>query len=126
VVLIRTIIAGSREFNNYSEFLQKIKECNICPTVIISGTAMGADKLGERFAEEKKIPLEKYPAEWDKYSRSAGYRRNMLMAEKADALIAFWNGSSKGTKHMIDIAKRQKLRIEVIIVQKVERKKRNI
>lgn len=115
----RVIIAGSRGFNDYDlmkmkcdYFLnEKVKTNDI---VIISGTARGADKHGERYARERGYELEAHPADWDKYGKSAGYRRNQEMAEVADAVICFWDGVSKGTKHMIDIAKEKKLMLRVI------------
>ena len=115
----RVIIAGSRGFNDYNlleekcDFLlsEKVKTHDI---VIVSGTARGADKLGERYARERGYELEAHPADWDKYGKSAGYRRNQEMAEVADAVICFWDGTSKGTKHMIDIAKEKKLMLRVI------------
>ena len=115
----RVIIAGSRGFNDYNlleekcDFLlsEKVKTHDI---VIVSGTARGADKLGERYARERGYELEAHPADWDKYGKSAGYRRNQEMAEVADAVICFWDGTSKGTKHMIDIAKEKNLMLRVI------------
>lgn len=85
---------------------------------IISGTANGADKLGERFAKEYNLKIKRFPANWDLYGKSAGYKRNEQMAlyakEDNGILIAFWNGKSKGTKHMIDIANKYEL-ITVVI-----------
>ena len=84
-------------------------------TEIVSGTARGADRLGEQYANANSLPLKKMPAEWDKYGKSAGYKRNEQMAEYSDCLIAFWDGQSRGTKHMIDIARR--LDLEVIVIK---------
>ena len=83
-------------------------------TAIISGTARGADRLGERYAKEFGIELSKKPADWDKYSKAAGYIRNTEMAKEADALIAFWDGNSRGTMRMIKIAKGKNLKIKVV------------
>ena len=80
---------------------------------IVSGTARGVDQLGERYALERGLKLKKFPANWDKYGRKAGYLRNKEMAEYARILIAFWDGKSKGTKHMIDLA--QKYGVFIII-----------
>ena len=120
----KVIIAGSRGFSNYKllketcdEFLkEKAKDKNI---VIISGGAKGADKAGEKYARDCGYDLEVYPANWNKYGKSAGFRRNEQMAEAADAVIAFWNGESHGTKHMIDIANEKKLEIRVVNYGKV-------
>ena len=113
---MRLIIAGSRTFNDYallSRAMKPILEKNSDIT-IISGTARGADELGERYAYEHKLKLELYPANWNKYGKAAGYKRNFQMAKKATHLLAFWDGLSRGTKHMIDIATTEGLRIHVI------------
>ena len=115
---MKVIIAGSRGFNDYE------KLCTVCNFTlsnqseieIVSGTARGADKLGEKYAKEKGYSIKKFPPNWDKFGKSAGYKRNAQMAEYADALIAFWDGKSKGTKHMIDLASKNKLKIRVIYV----------
>ena len=81
---------------------------------IVSGAANGADKLGEKYASEKEYSIKQFPADWNKYGKSAGYKRNEEMARYADALIAFWDGESKGTKHMIDLANKYNLKINII------------
>ena len=114
---MRVIVAGSREFNNYHKLKKKLDSIlkNQTDITIISGTANGADKLGERYAEENHHKLEEYPAMWDVFGKSAGYRRNEEMAKVADACVVFWDGKSKGTKHMIDLAKKHKLKLRIII-----------
>ena len=113
---MRLIIAGSRGFKNYnllcdetSKFIGTEKD-----VTIISGLARGADMLGCKFAEENNYPLEGFAAEWDKYGRSAGIRRNKYMAKHADSLIAFWDGESRGTMHMIDYAHSRGLKVKVV------------
>lgn len=128
---LRVIIAGSRDFTDYRLLEEK------CSTIImgeliknedrelqkiriISGTARGADKLGERFAKNKRYKLSRFPADWGLYGKSGGYIRNVEMAEfsmkdnNVGVLIAFWDEKSKGTKNMIDIAKRYGLKVHVI------------
>jgi hypothetical protein len=80
---------------------------------IISGTARGADRMGEQYAVDHHLEVDRYPADWDRYGRSAGYQRNVQMAKVATHLIAFWDGESRGTKHMINIAKELDLTIRV-------------
>jgi len=116
---MKVIIAGSRTFSDYNLlkkkldlFFSKKKKREI---TIISGTANGADKLGEKYASENNISIERYPADWDQYGKSAGYKRNLQMANNADALVAFWDGVSKGTNHMIDIAKEKQLQVRIVI-----------
>ena len=115
---MKVIIAGSRTFNNYSLLKEKLdflfSKRNNDEITIISGTANGADKLGERYANENSISIKRYPANWDLYGKSAGYKRNIQMADNADALIVFWDGKSKGTNHMINIAKQKNLKIRVV------------
>jgi hypothetical protein len=122
---MRIIVAGSREFNNYTVLKHNIINVLLIlspsrkPNAeFVSGTARGADQLGERFAKEYEYPVKRFPTDWDKYGKSAGYRRNEQMAlyakEDYGVLIAFWNGVSKGTKHMIDIANRYGLKVFII------------
>lgn len=106
---MKVIIAGSREGVKYSDVIDSIKESGFNITEIVSGTARGSDKFGEQFAEDNGIPLSRFPANWNKHGKSAGYVRNTEMAEYADALIAIWDGESRGTKHMIDIANKKSL-----------------
>ena len=115
----KVIIAGSRGFSNYkllkekcNEYLrEKRKEYNI---IIISGGARGADTLGEKYAQDEGFSLEVFLANWNKFGKSAGFRRNEQMAEVADALIAFWDGKSNGTKHMIEIMENKKVLVRVV------------
>ena len=113
---MKVIIAGGRDFNNYDLLCRKADKIlsRQNEIEIVSGTAKGADKLGERYAEERGYPITRFPADWGTFGNSAGYRRNVEMAVYGDALIAFWNGKSNGTKHMINIAKKQDLKVRVI------------
>ena len=115
--MFRVIVAGGRDFDNYEllkDKLDKLLSLKASNCTIVSGAARGADNLGEVYAEEKGYLLSKFPAQWDKFGKSAGYRRNEEMAKNADGLVAFWDGQSRGTKHMIDIAKAQGLAVRVI------------
>ena len=84
----------------------------------ISGTAKGADILGEQFAYTYEYDVKRFPADWNTYGKSAGYRRNAEMAKYASeaygVLFAFWDGQSKGTKHMIDLANKYGLEVHVV------------
>ena len=110
---MRTIIAGSRTATNYDDLLRAIEAAPWKPTLVISGTARGADELGERWARENAIPLLRIPAEWATYGRRAGYLRNLEMAKQAHALIALWDGTSRGTVHMIETARSNGLEVFV-------------
>ncbi len=115
----RVIIAGCRDFDDYALLKQRcnyyLQEKMVTHNVIIvSGHASGADALGERFAEEHGLPCETHPADWKSHGRAAGPIRNKEMAECSDALIAFWDGKSKGTKSMIEHAQRMGLRVAIV------------
>ena len=111
---MRTIIAGSRNCTDIRAVNLAVQLSGFIPTLIVSGDARGADKLGQEWAANNHVPCSIYPAQWDTYGKSAGYRRNEEMAKHADALVAVWDGKSSGTKHMIDIAKREELRVFVL------------
>lgn len=106
---MRVIITGSREADNPIMLVDAVRKSRFNITTVISGNARGADQLGERYAVKHGIPLEKYPADWGKYGKSAGYLRNCEMVEQSEALIALWDGESKGTEHMINLAERKGL-----------------
>lgn len=110
---MRTIIAGSRSITSMNILEKAIDDSGFSISAVISGNARGVDSLGELWASEHDIPVQLFPAQWHVYGRSAGYRRNEEMAQNADALIACWDGVSKGTKHMIDIANKHNLKVHV-------------
>ncbi len=115
---MKVIIAGSRTFDDY-QTLKKICDHMLSESTnieIVSGTANGADKLGEKYAEENGYPITKFPADWNRFGKSAGYVRNEEMAKYADALIAFHVDGSKGTQHMIDLAKKYNLKVKIYSV----------
>ena len=108
--MYKLIIAGSRGWNDYpalinamADFTQHYKITQ--PIQIVSGTARGADQLGEHLAKEYGLSLVRMPAEWDRFGRSAGYKRNERMAHYADGCIVLWDGQSRGSIHMHNLAK---------------------
>ena len=114
----RVIIAGSRSFNDYELLREQClsilqEKMRTHRVIIVSGHARGADSLGERFANEFRLPFELHPAKWRLLGKAAGMVRNAEMAKCSDALIAFWDGKSRGTAHMVNIARRQRLDISV-------------
>lgn len=113
----RIVICGSREYENYEEarlFLEEtIGDMEKSDVVILSGTCRGADRLGERFAKEKGYSVEYYPAEWKKYGKGAGIRRNQEMAKQCDVAICFWDGKSRGTASLINFAKTMKKQVYI-------------
>ena len=110
---MKTIIAGSRGVTDFNIVEEAIKESGFIITEVVCGCARGVDSLGEQWAKNNNIPVKYFPAEWNRFGRSAGYKRNVEMADNAEALIAVWDKVSKGTKHMIDIAGNKGLKIFV-------------
>lgn len=117
---MKLIIAGSRiihESEAYEECVKWIElNTDIIITEVVSGTARGVDRAGETFAEDKNIPVKRFPANWDLYGKSAGYKRNLLMGEYADSLLLIWDGKSKGSGHMKSIMNKFKKPIYEIIL----------
>lgn len=114
----RVIIAGTRTFDDYGMLCRSAdywlsEKRTKRRIVIVSGAAKGADALGEQYARERGYKLQRYPADWEKYGRAAGPIRNEVMAQNADALIAYWDGRSPGTWNMIELARNYGLKVRV-------------
>lgn len=113
---MKVIIAGGRDFDDY-DTLSKVCDYmlqNQSEVEIVSGAANGADNLGEQYAHERGYQNKAFPADWNTYGKAAaGPIRNEQMAQYADALIAFWDGQSRGTKNMISLAKQYELKIKI-------------
>lgn len=119
------IVAGGREFDDYELLKKELDRLLMCfeAVEIVSGTAYGTDRLGERYANEKGFSIKRFPANWD-LGKSAGYIRNKQMRDYADSCICFWDGKSKGTKHMIDLA--NKIGMELTVINYKDIKKDSI
>lgn len=112
---MKLIVAGTRTFDDYELLKKEISELDLDITQIISGHANGADKLGEKYAHEIGLGCVLFPAKWDFYGKQAGPIRNREMAGWGDFLIAFWDGESPGTKHMIDEMERRNKPVRVVL-----------
>lgn len=115
----KVIIAGGRDFSDYALLCEKCdtllsqKRLNHSIT-IVSGTARGTDSLGERYANERGYPIQRFAPDWKHVGKAAGFIRNAQMSGVADALIAFWDGRSKGTANMIAAARKRNLLVRVV------------
>ena len=113
--MFKVIIAGGRDFDDYETL------CRTCDFMlqrkddveIVCGMARGADLLGKRYAGERGFRVAEFPADWDTHGKSAGFIRNRQMAEYADALIAFWDGKSRGTASMISLSRELTLPVKI-------------
>ena len=117
----RIVVAGCRDFDNYDVARRYIGHCisqirKNYEIVFVSGGCRGADMLGERYARENGMAIERYEAEWDKYGKAAGPIRNKQMAQVCDYVICFWDGKSRGTRTMIEYSKKFKKRVKIKMI----------
>lgn len=103
---MKVIIEGSRGITNPGQAVEDaIRASGFDITEVVSGTCAGIVRAGEAWAFRHCLPIKVFPAKWSEYGKSAGPIRNISMAHYADALIAVWDGKSKGTHQMIEAAK---------------------
>jgi len=113
----RVIIAGSRDIPEekalgiITDRLSKQKRWHV-----VSGTARGVDRAGEVYAERKRFPITCFSANWDRFGKRAGLLRNQTMSWFGTHLLALWDGNSRGTANMIEVASRDGLKVKVIQV----------
>ncbi len=110
---MRTVIAGSRTFNSLSQLCEAVAASGFVISEVVSGGARGADRLGETWATLNKIPCARFLPDWTTHGKAAGIIRNKEMAAYAEALIALWDGQSRGTKNMIEEARKRGLKVYV-------------
>lgn len=103
---MKILIAGGRDFSDKDFLYRYMDQFLDQATLVISGCAKGADKLGEKWANDRGIPVERFPAQWSRYGRKAGPLRNIEMLEKGkpDLVVVFKGGT--GSAHMASIAKK--------------------
>lgn len=113
---LKLAIIGSRSFNLYDTLCDRV-QYYFPPSdrlIIISGGASGADRLAAKYAKSFNIELIEFLPDWQKYGKSAGFKRNKDIVNAADVILAFWDGISKGTKHSLDLAR--ELKKDTIII----------
>lgn len=117
---MRIAIVGSRDGLPWARVSDAIRDLVRRPDVtsVVSGGALGVDRLAESLALAAGKHVVAIRPDWQRFGKSAGYRRNVEIVAQADEVYAFWNGTSKGTKHSIDIA--NKMRKPVYVVQFVD------
>lgn len=120
---MKVIIAGSRDIEDMLLVEQAVRESRFRISEVVCGMARGVDTLGKEWAEARNIDVAPFYADWNMYGKAAGYKRNSAMAEYADALIAVWDGRSRGTRNMIMLARKNNLRVYVLNLAR--KRKRN-
>lgn len=119
----RIIVAGSRDLCDYSRFrkrllnyLKRFPEGSV--ELVVGMCKDGPDDMGYHFARwDVGIPYKPFPANWKEYGNSAGFKRNVEMAEYGNHLYLEWDGKSHGSKHMLDIAKDKGLACQVFVLE---------
>ena len=112
--MAKIAVGGSRSIDSYEMVSEVLGNLLRDEDIILSGNAPGADRLGERFGREKGIEVKIIPSEWDRHGFKATMMRNEVLLKSADYVICFWDGESKGTRHMMELAlKSKKLLAEV-------------
>jgi hypothetical protein len=113
-------IIGSRSFTNYNllnetiyDYCQK-NSIDIKSLQIVSGGAIGADKLGEKFAKNNNLKTLIFLPDWAKHGRKAGILRNADIIDNSNVIFAFWDGQSKGTLNSINRSKKQNKELYII------------
>ncbi len=101
---MKLIIADSRTLPGpLAQVGMAIQYFGLEPSEVVSGVAEGVDTAGgEEWAKHHRVPITAFLPDWDLHGRSAGVIRNLEMAEYADALLAVWDGESRGTAHMVE------------------------
>lgn len=102
---MKLVIYGSRSIKSSGVLLSTmtywiVNKFGVYPSLVISGTAPGGDRIGEQWAKLHDVPVERMPADWETHGKKAGFLRNTAMAEIADGGLALWDGVSRGTAHM--------------------------
>ena len=111
---MKLAIIGGRDFQDYERLCKVMENVKTPVTAIVSGGAVGADSLGARWADEHGIVKEIYLPDWNGLGKRAGFIRNQQIIDAADAVLAFWDKTSKGTAHSIGLAEKQNKPIKVI------------
>lgn len=112
---MRVIIAGSRTITSKLALLTALVKSGFTITEVVCGGASGVDTLGFDWARANSVPVKTILPDWKKHGKAAGQIRNREMGDYAEALIAIWDGKSRGTKGMIDYAKKKGLAVYVAL-----------
>lgn len=115
---MRLAVVGSRGYSDYRDFVASLHRYEF-EEIVSGGCSSGADLMAERYSKEYDIPITIFPVtkeDWRKFGKFAGPRRNKMIVDNCDALIAFWDGKSPGTKSSIDLAMRKEIPYEIVMI----------
>jgi hypothetical protein len=109
----RILVTGSRDWDDAETLATALDEHAKPGSVLIHGGARGADRLAGRIWDDwiqdgiDLLPAEVYPADWSRYGKAAGYRRNAhMVALGATVCLAFPLGESRGTRGCMALAEK--------------------
>ncbi len=111
---MRVIVCGSRRWHDRQLIADRLGD--LPPdSVVVHGCARGADRIAGEEAQKWGLRVDEFPADWERDGKAAGFIRNQRMADAgADLCIAFWDGRSSGTKHMMERARQAGIPVEVV------------
>lgn len=112
---INLIIAGGRDYGDYDAMCMALEPYQDADVTVISGDCRGADRLGQEWAHDFNKPIRLFPADWRKHGKAAGPIRNRDMAKVSDVAVVFWDGKSRGTKNMINEARRAGMELTIVM-----------
>jgi len=113
---MKLAVVGSRDFSD-SETMARVLDrirAKHPQVTIVSGAGRGADTLAANYAKANGLTLIEFPADWNKHGRAAGPIRNQQVVDASDAVLAFWDGQSPGTKITIDMARRKGIPVRIV------------
>ena len=109
---MKVAVIGSRSFGDWQLLRSALEKYEIGE--VISGGARGADSMAAQWAKEKGIPIKEFLPDYKKFGRAAPIRRNDLIVDACEMLVAFWDGESRGTKYTFDLALKKGKSVEVV------------
>lgn len=87
-------------------------------TEIVSGGAMGVDRSAKEYALKNDMRMREFFPDYQTYGKVAPLKRNLQIINYSDMVIAFWNGKSRGTKHIIENCKKLNVPVRVVLCTK--------
>jgi hypothetical protein len=109
---MKVAVIGSRSFNDYERLKDTLSKIDV--SLLVSGGANGADKLGEQYANENNIPTKIFLPDWEKHGKAAGFLRNTDIINEAELVVAFWDQQSNGTRDSIQKAEKQGKKVMIV------------
>lgn len=111
---MKIAVVGSRSFKRLDLVRNFVSKLSI-DDILVSGGAIGVDKIAESTALDLGIKTEIYLPDWDNFGKKAGIVRNETIVCNCEFVVAFWDGISSGTRSTINLAKKHCIPYHIII-----------